>query len=201
MNMKRISVLLAVGAAALAISGCFEEEQKVLDIVLTGETSADFQQNETTSQWTEPAIIDIAQEIANILEDNGYDRDDLESAYIMSSSYGVTSFNQAHDWAISGSITVAYNGPAQVFVSYTAQSVEGALGQKISAPLQQPGVDVINAALEDFLAGENPVVTFTIENGATSPGPSVGDPMIFNWRAWLAIQVIIDENVKVFDPF
>lgn len=201
MNMKRIPVLLAVCSVALALSGCFEEEEKVLDIVLTGETSAEFSQNETTSQWSEPAIIDIAQEIGDILEDNGYDRDDIESAHIVSASYGVTSFSQSHDWTISGSITVAFFLPPVVLVNYTSQSVQGALGQKISAPLQQAGADVINDALEYFLAGGNPVLTFTINNGATSPGPSVEDPMIFDWRAWLAIQVIIEEDVNVFDPF
>jgi len=27
------------------------------------------------------------------------------------------------------------------------------------------------------------------------------DPMIFDWRAWLAIQVILNEEVTVPDPF
>jgi hypothetical protein len=201
MNMKTIPAMLAVCVTALALSGCFEEEEKVLDIVLTGETSAEFAQNETTSQWTEPAIIDMAEEIGDILEDNGYERDDLKSAHIMSVSYGVTSFDQAHDWSISGAITVADNGPAQAIVTYTSQSVEEALNQKIPAPLQQGGVDVINSALDAFLDGQNPVLTFTIDNASTTPGPTVEDPMIFTWRAWLAIQVIIDEDVKVFDPF
>jgi hypothetical protein len=45
------------------------------------------------------------------------------------------------------------------------------------------------------------VLTFTINNGATTPSPSVEDPMIFDWRAWLAIQVILNQGVEVFDPF
>jgi hypothetical protein len=201
MTTKRIIALLAVCIVPLALSACFDEEEKVLDIVLTGETSADFSQNETTSQWTEPAVIDIAQEIRDILEDNGYDTDDLEDARLTSASYGVTQFSQAHDWTISGSITVTYNGNTQTILNYASQSIQDALGEKISAPLETGGVDLVNGALQDFLNGANPVLTFTIDNGSTTPPPTVEDPMIFDWRAWLAIQVIIDENVKVFDPF
>ena len=201
MNMKTILAMLAVCVTALALSGCFEEEEKVLDIVLTGETSEDFAQNEISSQWTRTVTIDVADQIRDILEDNGYDSDDLESAHVTSVSYGVTAFDQAHDWTISGSIFVSYQGAPQSIVDYASQSVESALGDKISAPLQQAGVDEVNAALDDFVNGANPSLQFGIGNGATTPSPSVEDPMIFTWRAWLAIQVIIDEDVKVFDPF
>jgi hypothetical protein len=192
--------LITVFVAPLLLSACFDTEEKVLDIVLTGETYADFSQNETSSNWTEPAVIDMAQEIADILSDNGYERSDLKSAQLTSSSYGVTDFSQSHDWAISGEITVTY-GSTQTMLNYTSQSVQGALGKKISAPLESGGVDLVNQALQDFLDGQNPVLTFTINNGSTAPAPSGGDPMIFDWRAWLAIQIIIDETVDVFDPF
>ncbi len=196
---RRFLIALTMCLAPLALSGCLED--KVLEIVLTGETYADFSQNETTENWTEPAVIDMAQEIRDILEDNGYSQDDLKDAHVTSASYGVTSFNQSHDWTISGSIAVTYNGNTQTIVNYTSQSVQAALGQKISAPLLASGVDLINQALDDFLGGADPVLTFTINNGSTSPAPSAGDPMIFDWRAWLAIQVIIDETVEVPDPF
>jgi hypothetical protein len=201
MTTKRLFVLLAVCAVPLALSACFDEEEKVLDIVLTGETSADFSQNETTAQWTEPAVIDIAQELRDILEDNGYATSDLADAKLTSVSYGVTAFDQSHDWTIGGSITVTYNGNTQTILDYASQSIQGALGEKISAPLEAGGVSLVNDALADFRAGQNPVLTFTINNGSTTPVPTVEDPMIFDWRAWLAIQVIIEEDVKVFDPF
>ena len=199
MTTKRFFAALALCLVPLALSGCLDE--KTLDIVLTGETYADFSQNETTSAWTEPAIIDMAQEIRDILEDNGYDESDLKDAKVTSASYGVTSFSQAHDWTISGSITVTYNGNTQTLVDYASQSVQGALGQKISAPLLASGVDLINGALTDFLGGQNPILTFTINNGSTTPAPSGGDPMVFDWRAGLAIQVILNETVEVPDPF
>jgi hypothetical protein len=196
---KGFIAALVLCLVPFALAGCLED--KVLDIVLTGETSTDFSQNETTSSWTEPAVIDMAQEIRDILEDNGYSEDDLEGAHVTSASYGVLSFNQSHDWTISGSITVTYNGNTQTIINYASQSIQDALGKKISAPLETAGVNLINQALQDFLDGQNPVLTFTINNGTTTPTPSVSDPMIFDWRAWLAIQVIIEETVEVPDPF
>jgi hypothetical protein len=194
-------VTMAVCVAALLGAGCNLMEEKALEIVITGETSADFAQNETNASWSKGAIVDVAQELRDILEDNGYATDDLVSAHVTSVSYGTVSFDQPHDWQISGAITVEYDGSTETIVNYASQSVQGALGKKISAPLEQAGVDLINQALDDFIAGANPVLVLTVENGATSPVPSGTDPMIFDWRAWLAVQVIVDESVEVPDPF
>jgi len=199
MNTRRLIMTLAVCLVPLVAAGCLDE--KVLQIVLTGETSADLSQNETTENWTEAAVIDMGSEIRDILEDNGYDSGDLWGAHVTSVSYGVTTFSQAHDWEISGTITVTYNGNTQTIINYTSQSVQAALGQKIPAPLEPGGVALINQALEDFLDGIDPLLAFTINNGSTSPSPSVEDPMVFEWRAWLAIQVIVNEEVEVPDPF
>jgi hypothetical protein len=200
MNTKRWNLVLAVCVVSALSGGCLDD--KVVELVATGETSADFSQNETTEQWTEPAIIDIGQQVRDILEDNGYDESDLKDAHLTSVHYGVTSFSQAHDWDISGAITVTYNGNTQAILNYTSQSVQAALGKKIPATLEQGGVDLVNQALDDFVAGAPTVqLTFTINNGATTPSPTVGDPMIFDWRAWLAIQVILDQEVSIPDPF
>jgi len=197
--MKRTLLLLSLGLVLLLSAGCLKE--KVLEIVLTGETYADFSQDEESSSWTTPALIDVGREIREILDDSDYSTDDLTAAHITSASYGVTSFSQAHDWEISGAITVTYGGLTETIVNYTAQSIQGALGEKISAPLVPEGVDLINQALQDFLDGDNPVLMFTIDNGTTVPAPSAEDRMIFNWRAWLAVQVIVEESVEVPDPF
>lgn len=195
-------VLVAFIVSALSggfLGGCLDD--KVVELVATGETSADFSQNETSSSWTNAAVLDIGQEVRNILEDNGYDESDIKGAHVTSVHYGVTSFSQAHDWNISGAITVTYSGNTQTILNYTAQSVQAALGKKIPATLEQPGVDLINQALDDFVAGQNPVLAFTINNGSTTPAPSGIDPMIFDWRAWLAIQVIVSQEVTIPDPF
>jgi hypothetical protein len=199
--MKRTIIVpaMVVALAAIAMPGCLEE--KVLEIVLTGESYADFSQDEDTANWTEAAVVDMGQEIRDILADNGYSTSDILSAHVTSVNYGVTSFNQAHDWEISGQINVTYNAQTETAITYTAQSVQGALGQKIPAPLETGAVDLINQALQDFLDGNNPVLTFTVVNGTVNPVPSGTDRMVFDWRAWLAIQLVIEESVEVPDPF
>jgi hypothetical protein len=199
--MKRTIIVSAVvvALAAMAMPGCLKD--KVIEIVLTGETYADFSQDEASENFVNAAVVDMGQEIRDILADNGYSTDDILEAHLTSASYGVTAFSQAHDWEISGRIDVTYKGQTETAILYDTQSVQDALGKKIPAELQGPAVDLINTALDDFLANENPILTFTVVNGAVTPAPSGADRMIFDWRAWIAIQVIISESVEVPDPF
>ncbi|HEU4364472.1 MAG TPA: hypothetical protein VFT13_03310, partial [Candidatus Krumholzibacteria bacterium] len=167
--MKRTFLVPAVvvAFAATVVPGCLDE--KTLEIVLTGETYADLEQDEDSANWTEAAVLDIGQEIRDILEDNGYSTDDISQAYVTSASYGVTSFAQAHDWEIGGRIDVTYQATTETAINYTSQSVQGALGQKIPAPLEAGAVTLMNQALQDFLGGEHPVLTFTVVNGSVTP--------------------------------
>jgi hypothetical protein len=194
--------VLALGLVALFGGGCLED--KVLELVFTGETYADFSENETSADNPEIAVVDVAEKIREILDDNGYTTDDLTGAHVTSVSYGVTQFSQAHDWVLTGQIRVSRDGGAyEVIVDYASQSVQAALGQKIPANLNQAGVDLINTALDDFINNNaNPVLTFQVEHGTIAPStPTPGDPMIFEWRAWLAVQLIAEQTVEVPDPF
>ena len=198
-------MFLAIGLVALSLSGCLED--KVLQIVLTGETYADFTEYETGARDPQTAVVDVADAIHDILTDNGYSLSDIDDAFVTSVSYGVTSFDQSHDWTISGSIRVRRNDDgngSETFAelaSYASQSVQGALGKKIPVPLEQAGVDVINGALDDFLANGTPILEFQVQQGDIVPPPSGADPMVFDWRAWLAIQLITTKTVEVPDPF
>ena len=202
--MKRILLLLVLGLLVALLGSCLDE--KVLELVLTGETYATFVENETSADNPEIAVVDVAEEIRNILEENGYTTGDLEDAFVTSVSYGVMSIpsSQTHDWVLSGQIRVSRDGgPAVVIVNYTSQSVQAALGQKIAATLEPLGVDLINDALDDFINNnENPILTFEVQHGTILPNtPTPTDPMVFDWRAWLAIQVILPQTVEVPDPF
>ncbi len=190
---------VAVVLGIVALPGCLKD--KVLEIVLTAETSADFATDEESASWTKAAIVDLGQEIRDILEDNGYSTSDIKSAHVTSAHYGVTSFIHEHDWEIGGRIDVEYNGTTETAILYTAQSVQAALGKKISAPIEPDAVTLMNQALQEFLSGGNPVLTFTVVNGSVTPAPTAADRIVFDWRAWIAIQVIVEEEVEVPDPF
>jgi hypothetical protein len=201
--MKTMLFAMILGIVALSVAGCIMDD-KVIEIVLTGETYADFSENEDGADEAETAVVDMADEIRDILEDNDLTLDDIDDAFVTSVHYGVTSFGQSHDWTVSGSISVRrvdLGGGFAPIVNYSAQSVQAALGQKIAAPLQPGGVAVINTALDDFLAGANPVLEFQVLHGTIDPLPTPADPMIFDWRAWLAIQLVTTQEVEVPDPF
>lgn len=200
MNVRLWTLVLVLCVVSALSGGCLDD--KVVELVATGETSVDFSQNETTEQWTEDAVLDVGQQVRDILEDNGYDESDIKGAHMTSVHYGVTSFDQAHDWTISGAILVSRDGgPFVEIMNYTSQSVQAALNKKLPAKLESGGVDLVNKALDDFVEGQNPVLTFRISNATAAPTPNDGDPMIFDWRAWLAIQVILEQEVSIPDPF
>ena len=202
--MKKLLIaFVAALTLAFSVTGCLED--KVLEVVATGETFADFEEFHTSATWNNPDTIDVADEIRKILKDNGYNLSDVKDAKLVGAAYGVTSFTQDGDWQITGSITVARTDVASgspTLLNYSSQSVAGALGQKIPASLNGAGVTLINTALADFLAGGSPALEFTINNGAVDPVPTPQDPIEFDWRAWITFHIVIDQTVEnVPDPF
>jgi hypothetical protein len=192
---------IGVLVLSLVVAGCLED--KAVDLVVTGETYADFSQGETTSDWTSSALVDVGQDLRDILEENGMTRDDLDGAQVTSVHYGVADFVQDHDWSIMGEIVVTYDGQEGTLVHYDAPSLEAALGKKIPLELEREGVDIVNGALQDFMEGQEEVVLgISIVNDTTAPVPSEDDAIVFDWRAWLAIQVRFNQTVYgVPDPF
>ena len=190
-------------------AGCVLED-KVVEVIYTDQTSAEFQENHQSETFTTPKVVDYADSLDSILADNGISKSDIVSAFVVSASYGVISFTQAHDWIISGAITVERQdiaaGP-DTLIKYTSQSVAGALGKKIKAKLEEPGVNLINEALAQYIDDtHDPILVFKVENGSarSDPGdtpPTPADPIIFEWKAWLVLQVILSDTFETPDPF
>jgi len=204
--MKRAMIIMIaiVALVALSMPGCLED--KVVQIVLTGETYADFSEDESGADSPETALIDVAAEIDTILIDNGYSRSDIKDAFVTAVYYGVTSFDQTHDWTLSGAISVRRvdggPGPWEPIVNYESQSVAAALGQKIAAPLVQGGVDVINQALDDFLDDVNPmdpILEFQVLHSNIVPAPTPIDPMVFEivWKRLFDVENHL-KDVRLF---
>ncbi|HUV37745.1 MAG TPA: hypothetical protein VMX58_12475 [Patescibacteria group bacterium] len=204
--MKRYISLaaLALLLCAVGVSNNCIMEEKVIEIVVTDKTCQEMEENHDSANFVTPAIIYYAAEIDAILDDNDYSREDMHSARVMSVAYIVTNFSHTHDWTISGYIDVERidisDGPATLF-NYTSQSVTGAMGDYVIAPLQEAGVELINRALDDYIAGGNPVIRFAVHNGNVLPPPSPADPIVFNWRACIMIYVTTLAEVDAPDPF
>lgn len=198
-NLTWVVALLLVGLA-LGGSDCIFEE-KVIQLVILGESCTDeFDESHVTDNWTTPRTYDVSDELDDILADNDIDKDQIISAEIISATYMVTEA-PVHDWDLSGTITVDYNSGPETIVNYTDQSLFAIDGVAAYADLNQAGVDEFHEAIQSYLAGSSPVLTFAVENGDVDPNPSEQDPIEFKWIACLKIYVIVEEAYDWPDIF
>jgi hypothetical protein len=194
-TFKVIGLVALLCVLTLSV-GCVLEE-KVIEIVLSGETCADFEEDHETGDFTSESILAYGDEIQDILNDNGISRDDISKAFVVGGSYEVTDFEHSHDWTVGGSIFVERVGGGanpDTLLKYTSQSLKEALDNQIWAELHADGVDVLNQALADFLNGANPILRFTVQNGTTTPEPSSFDRIIFDWQTCIKMQLIYVEE-------
>ena len=188
--------VLALLVCVLAVGpGCVLED-KVVELVLKGTTCVEFAEDHTSAEWNTSLELRYADSLRKILDDNDIDIEKMSRATLVSVSYSVIDFDGAHDWTISGFITVQRDqGEAKRMAHYTDQSVVGAFETPTYADLDAAGVAIINQALEDFLANkENPSypidLTFATANDDVDPDPTPQDPIQFVWKACLRIHVI-----------
>ena len=203
--MKKAAPLLLLLGLVTALSNCIMEDRAV-ELVLNDRTCPEFTTDEDTVSFALPPVeVNYASELDSILRDNGVEREELVSANLVSVLYGVTSFDQAHDWTITGAITVERfdiaDGPATLvdYASYPISSA--AVGIETSLGLNSAGVGVMNRALSAFLADSLPVLIFTVNNSGVSPKPSKTDRIIFDWKACLSMQIVTKADIEVPDPF
>lgn len=195
-----LAAVLSLGML-LCCPGCVLEE-KTIEVVVTGESCAEFPEDHETQQYTTPVLIDYASKISEILSENDLDRSDIVMAKVVEASYRVTDFDHSHDWVISGYIGVERIGgsPEGVILYYTDQSLEDARPEPVRATLDPAGVGILNQAFEDYLDGDSPVLRFSAHNGSVEPAPSELDPIVFTWEACIKIHIVYREELDVPDP-
>ncbi|MGD1049069.1 MAG: hypothetical protein ABR899_10025 [Candidatus Krumholzibacteriaceae bacterium] len=204
--MRKAALLLLAAGLLVCMSSCIMEDRTV-QFVVTHETCATFDVSSQSASFTVPTSVFLADEINSALNDNNAALEDVVTARIVSLSYGVTGFTppaSPHDWQITGAVTVERNdisdGP-DTLLSYTDESVENAYGKRIPAKLNKDGVDIVNRAIDAYIAGGNPVLIFTLVNGSVNPAPSALDPVMFQWRPCLVLHIITQKDTQVPDPF
>jgi hypothetical protein len=203
--MKAIPAGLGLAAllcVLIVTGGCIMEE-KVVELVFTGETCVDFEEDHATGEFSSQSVIEFGQDLVDILNENDLDRSDIAQAMVMGGSYEVTDFTHGHDWTVSGSILVErldLSGEPQTLLAYTSQSLSEALDNQIWVELETAGVSVLNGALQDFLNGGYPQLRFTVENGTTSPAPGASDHIVFDWQTCIKMHFIYTEEFDFPDP-
>ena len=196
--LRTLLIVLGLGVLLSLASGCLVEE-KVIELVLTGESSAEFVVDDTDAAFEETAVVELGDKIADILDSANLGRDEVGSAHLSGVDFEVLTLDGTHDWQISGAIDVERDASGNFvqLLAYTSQSVEAALGVRQAAPLTAAGVSLINQALADFLAGASPVLTLRVANGDVAPTPCASDPITFTWRVTLMLQVTGEQTLDV----
>lgn len=197
------AALLVPVAAALGLGGCLLEDREV-EVVLNDEHCEEFVEYHITENYTTPAVIELGEDLDSLLADNDVSRDQLVDAFLVSGFYEVKEFSHTHDWKISGIIAVERIditgvGPDTLIV-YTELELKDALGDKRPVMLHKDGVAIVNQAMDDYIAGGNPVLQLTVVNGDVEPPPNAGDPLSFTWDACLNVQLIVTIDTEVFVP-
>lgn len=193
------SVLALLLCVLVVGQGCVLED-KVVELVLNGETCVEFEEYHESISWNTPMVLDYADEIREILEDNDIDISKMEKAVVKSVTYEVTALAGTHDWDISGFITVQRGaGEAKKVVNYTEQSLMEVFGEPKYADLAAAGVAILNGALASFLADPySPIIlTFEVDNDTVTPAPTPSDPLDFVWEACVKIQIIYEETFEM----
>lgn len=198
--MKKHLLIFGVFVVALMVSGdtCLLDE-KVLDIVIKEESCAIFHTLETTDNFSTPATVNYGEEIDKILMDNGYTRDDILSAKVQGGAKSVQEVAGTTAWVISGEVMITYKGASARIIDYTSADILALVGVKDPQPLNAAGVALLNQALADFLNGENPVLTFDA-TGDITPDPSMSNPLDMIWKAWITINIKMQETLEVPEP-
>ena len=204
--MKKAALLFIAAGLLVCLSSCIMEDRTV-EFVVTHETCATFDVSSGTASFVVPASVYLADEINPALSDNDVAREDIVTVRVVSASYGVTGFtapSPPHDWHITGSVSVERydvdDGPATL-LNYTDESVQDAYGKHIPASLNTDGVEIVNRALDDFIAGGNPVLVFKLNNDAVSPAPSSADQIVFSWKPCVVLHIVTKKDIQVPDPF
>ena len=205
-KMRGIIALLIVLGLAAGITGCKLLHEKVVDIVLRNYAEMDFETREDSADYVgTPQIVDVADGIDEALAgfDPPLERSAITDARLLSASYEVTWLEDPeHDWEISGGVWIQYGLAESVIIDYSEQSLYDALGAgEISAELNQSGVNLFNAALDDFRSGLDPVLFFWVEGDSCAPLPTPADSLKFDWTGRFYMYVVSPITLEVPDLY
>lgn len=177
-------------------------DQKIIDVILKEKVCAEFTEDSADQEYMTTETVDYAQEIDQILADNNYSRPDIAKLTVEGGAYGVVSLPGGDDWNITGSVNVRrldLGGSAVVLINYASEDLRPLIGMMKPASLNAAGVNLLNAAVEDYLNGSDPVLEF-ISMGTVTPAPTESNRIVFNWKAWVEFAVTLQEELDVFDP-
>jgi hypothetical protein len=195
---------LSIGSVLLLANGCVYDSLRS-EVVVTEKVVVQYTEYRESPSIGSAVVADTwRQRLLDALDEYGADIGDVQSITVVSGEYKTTKPSKAdHDWTVTGKVTVrrqddpmgpVTDGPADL-VNMTTQSLFGAKGKPVPADLNSAGVEVINRALQDLLAGGNPRLIVEMVSDNVTPAPSPSDPLEFQWQARVTFQAVVDVDV------
>jgi hypothetical protein len=194
-----------LGTMLLAPS-CIMEE-KIVELVLTNSTCGDFSHDDDSIAFVDSATVILGDELDEILADNGASREDITDILIVRAHYEVTDFDDpGHDWTIRGLITVERTLPTtdgpDTLVNYTSQSIRQALHNRTPVKLNSKGVRIVADAVEIYkTTGQTVELKFKVQNESVAPPLEPPEKITFSWNACIILQVLVEMDFEMPDPF
>ena len=198
---KNIVLIMTLALASLVFMGesCVTKDTQV-DVPVRTDLDMPFQvrADPPETEFTGVVTINLADEINNALED--VDVDSLVSVNIESGYWRVADDYGNSGQLINGSLTAkrVATGQSEVLLDLPLTSVSSLLGPFHLAPLEEDGVDLLNAAFAEYLnwmqnggAMPNMNFEFTWFVGANAT------PLKFDWEARIRISVVGTVTITV----
>lgn len=189
-----LSLSLAIACVIAVATSCIYDPQSG-EVVLKESVCVTFDQYETSPNIAPRVICDKFREaLLDKLDSYGATLDDVKDIRVHKAYYKVTEL-EGHDWTFAFRVWVERgdidDGP-RTLIRFKEQSLMGLKDVTTKAQLRGVGVQLLNRALDDLVAGGDPEVWIGLSQDMISPVPSAGDPLVFSWVACVEFQAIVD---------
>jgi hypothetical protein len=167
----RLFRFLGLALLFLGLTGTTCVEERVVEVVVGSDLIAEFDAAGQVNVYddTESILIDDQIDLDQILQDNGIES--IQDVSVQSAFFRVTQKDPTAGRTITGKVTVRRgSAPESELIRYSSVQVnDDAHADWTAVPLEQAGVDVLNAILDELLAGtSNLAVTFH-SSGTSAP--------------------------------
>lgn len=203
-RLSKILVLTVVAASLAIVSGCqlFDTTSPNLakkgrpgNLVFKKEFCVSFDELQTSGSFSSQVVCDqLKADILNYLA-KGSVGDKVAVIRMSGGVIKVTGNTGDHDWEVTAAVEIkrqddpsgpVTDGPSTLVNSSTV-TLRGLKKDQPMADLNSMGVNVVNRALEDLLAGDDPRLVVTMMGASVDPEPSPLDPLDFTWRACIEL--------------
>jgi hypothetical protein len=196
-------------------NGCVIETRE-LTIVVTDYVCTKYEEEHYDENYMDPmetVTETFWQDLDDVLAENDMTKDDVEGASVSGVYYRVLEGPTAPppgytEWTVSGRILVQLGDDIPVLIArYQSVALTEGMGSPDSdyfrIMTEDAGLDVLDLALEQYLDGGYPEVTFYSDHEVDDidPSPSGDWPFVMDWEGCLSMRIDFVEEYDVYDMF